>query len=201
MLYVATIFFFRSCKKGSLASKQAPSPFFTLRTVLRLNYARKLLRSTVDNVTSLNIQISRLRYLTLEILFFYGKKITLGTSRKTTDLLEDGPCSWRLRWRTWSLMSCPLLILMTCVRTSTPIVEMKAFVELRSSSFSSRHDLPTPLSPTMTSLQEGSDDSLLLPGPPEVLFRPLPELLWEDPKPFLKLILCRIWRNEFESLW
>jgi hypothetical protein len=31
---------------------------------------------------------------------------------------------------------------------STPMVEMKALVDVKSKSFSSRHDLPTPESPT-----------------------------------------------------
>lgn len=45
---------------------------------------------------------------------------------------------------------------MTWVLTSTPIVEINALVDERSSSFSSRHDFPTPESPIMTSLNEGS---------------------------------------------
>ena len=64
--------------------------------------------------------------------FFFGEKKT----REITCNLTDWPSN-----------------LMTCVRTSTPIVLMNALLDDKSINFSNKQDFPTPESPTMTSLK------------------------------------------------
>ncbi len=54
-----------------------------------------------------------------------------------------------LSYCTCNLYVSPLCVT-ECVRTSTPMVLMKWLLDALSSSFSSRHDLPTPESPTIT---------------------------------------------------
>ena len=82
-------------------------------------------------------------------------------------------------------------ILTECVLTSTPIVEIKALFEPKSMNFSNKQDLPTPESPTMTSLKVNSSLALVLAAL-VLLDLAAPALVW--------LLEEELWKEDLKDI-